>query len=473
MKQGKFITLFLGVSFFTSVLQAQESLSVEQLTQEIKELKQSLAEYKKKQDSNSNDIEELYDYTEHTETLVLEDKLKFGLGYKVNMDNFKKKLANGDSVKNNNVLSSKLMLNIKANITDNLKFYSRLSMYKYWGNGEVHPYSRYDNMQGRVPSVSTLFVERAYFNWFLNRDGKIPFALTIGRQPSADGPSQQFKDNTTRKATYSALLYDGASDGAVVTLNLSHILDNKGTYLRFGYAKGYLYTESQPDVSNAFVGPMDNELKDSDIYGVFFDTTLPTLKHSLVQVSFSKMYNVIANPLDTTDLNTNIGDFSIAGAMLEVKNIKDTHLDFFLHYGYSVGYSNGNNYSDYGSLLGSTTDHSNKYGHAVWTGARYALDEKQHFKIGAEYNHGSKNWVSFTQGSFDVYNKLATRGDVYEAYLMYVANRYTNIRLGFIAIDYKYSRSGFFVGESQKISTLDSEELDKLSSIYLKMSIHY
>ena len=475
MKKRLIISSIVSIFLSNEMLYAKNvGPTVQKLSQEVKELKNTITNYEKIQKNNIKDIEELYDYTEQTETRTLEDKLKFGLGYQVTMDNFSKKLANSKKVKNNNVIANKLMLNIKADITKTMKFHTRLSMYKYWGNGKIHQYSTYDNMQGRVPSVSTLFVERAYFDWFLNQDSYLPVAITIGRQPSADGPSHQLKNSTTRKATYSALLYDGASDGAMLTLDFSKMLSYKGTYLRFGYGKGYIYTESRVDASTAFVGTLDNKLKDTDVYGVFLDTKFPGVKQSLIQISYTKMLNIIANQLDTnTSSNTNIGDFSMYGIMAEFNNIKDTNLDLFAHYGYSEAISNGNSYGTYGGLLTTNKNEDSKTGYAVWLGARYSLDDKKYYKIGLEYNHGSKNWVSLTQGASDVYNKLATRGDAYEAYMIFTVNRYTNIRLGYIALDYEFTKSGWFVGESQKISKINTTDIDKLSSLYLKMSINY
>ena len=462
---------------------AIENSSLNSLQNEVKELKKVIKELRlqqnsleKKQEQTRADLDESLDYTESVETRVLEDKLKFGLGFKTNLDNFSKKYVDGHGLENTNIWSNKLMLNIKANITDNMQFDGRLSMYKYWGSSIQHPYSSYDNMQGRVPSDSSIYVERAYINWFLNRDGYIPLAITIGRQPSADGPSQQFKDNTTRKATYSSLLYDGAADGAVLTLNLSNVVHNKKSFLRFGYAKGFGYTESVPDVINAYIGSSNNDLKDTNIYGVFFDTTVPTLNHSLFQLSYSIMKDIIANPLDSNSTqNKNLGDAELYGAMIEITNLKDLNLDLFAHYGHSIAYPNANSYGIYGGLLSSMGDTSSKVGDAIWLGGRYGFGSHQKYKIGFEYNKGSKNWISLTQGSFDVYNKLATRGDAYEAYLMYVINRYANIRLGFVNIDYKYSRSGWFVGESKLVKDVahPENELDKLNSIYLKMSINY
>ncbi|NPA60012.1 MAG: DUF3373 family protein [Epsilonproteobacteria bacterium] len=443
---------------------------------ENKELKQSVEELKVTQKENKEYIEEVEEFTENTETKILQDKVKFGLGFKTELNNFTKEYASGRKVKSTNVWSNKLMLNLKADITENMKFNARLSMYKYWGSSYTHSYSRFDNMQGRVPADSSIYVERAYLDWFFNKDGKVPMAITIGRQPSSDGPSHQLKDNITRKATYSALLYDGAADGLVFTLNLSKILDYDKTFLRFGYAKGFGYSESANGVGNAYVGASNSDLKDTNIYGIFFDTTLPFVDKSLVQLSYSKMKDIIANPLDSnTAENSNIGDMDIFGAMVEMTNVNDMNLDMFLHYGYIKTHPNSNSYRNYGGLLNNAGSTASKTGSSVWVGGRYGMGEKGKYKIGLEYNHGSKNWINLTQGSFDVYNKLATRGDAYEAYLMYVINRYTNIRLGYIRIDYDYTGSGWFVGESIPIDSVTNKDfkLKMLQSIYLKLNVNF
>ena len=463
--------LILQLMFLS--LNAQQNITKQQLYTEIELLKKEIKNLQSVQKENVAYLDELSDFSEQIETRTLEDKLKLGMAYKFGIDNFSKKYTNGKKVINNNIISNKLMINIKADILENMKFYTRLSMYKYWGNGKSHLYSQYDNMQGRVPSVSTLFVERAYLDWFFNKNGIVPFALTIGRQPSADGPSQQYKDNTSRKATYSALIYDGAADGAVLTFDISKIIRNRATYLRFGYAKGFGYAESRADVVNAYVGASDEILKDTNIYGVFLDTSIPGLKHSLVQVSYSKMKDIIANQLDTNKRrNVNIGDVNMYGAMVELTNIRESNLDLFAHIGHITTVPNENKYSTYGGLLYSGEKKANK-GSAIWVGGRYALDADGEFKVGIEYNQGTKNWVSLTQGSFDVYNKLSTRGKAYEAYLMYVVNRYTNLRVGVVQVEYDYSNSGWFVGESKKNSESTLENLQSLQSIYFKMSINY
>ncbi len=474
----KYITMF----FLATLLNATDSrdLIIEKLLKEVELLKTSVSELKEnqiivqsKQKEDEQYVDELYDFAENTETRTLEDKLKFGVTFKTSIDNFSKEYTDGHKVTNSNMWSNKLMLNMNADVTSDMKIYTRLSMFKYWGSGTKHLYSNYDNMQGRVPSDSSLYVERAYLDWFFNKNSYIPMAITVGRQPSSDGPSHQFKDNTSRKATYSALLYDGAADGIVFTLDASKLISNKSSFFRFGYAKGFGYTENSTTVGNAYIGASDNDIKDTNVYGLFFDTTIPNIKNSLIQLSYSKIDNIIANQLDIEE-NVNIGDVDMYGAMVEVRNLKNSNIDLFLHYGHVETNPNTQTYKNYGGLLNAVGDNSSKSGDAIWLGTRYGFGDKQRYKFGFEYNHGSKNWVSLTQGSYDLYNKLSTRGNAYETYMMYVINRYANLRLGYIQIDYDYSNSGWFIGESKSINNMtEIDELKKLKSIYFKLNVNY
>ena len=483
MKKIILLPLLSALVLNASATNSNNKTELNDLRNEINLLKQEIEGLKTTHEENSNELEEISDFTEEIEANSLKDKINFGLGFKTNLDNFSKKFADGKNINNENIWSNKLMLNMKADISDNMNFYGRLSMYKYWGSSSIHPYTYYDNMQGRVPADSAIYVERAYLNWFFYKDSAYPMALTIGRQPSSDGPSNQFKDNTVRKGTYSALLYDGAADGVVLTTNISKLLHNEQSYLRIGYSKGFGYSESSPEVGNAFIGASNNDIEDTNVVGVFLDTSVPSIKNSLIQVSYSHMFDIVANPLDTNSTdnnNPNIGSLDLVGAMVEFTNLKNSHLDLFAQFGLSIAHPNGKGYKPYKNvgLLSSAGDQSDKRGYSTWVGGRYGFGEKQKYKIGVEYNYGSQNWINLTQGSFDVYNKLATRGNAYESYLMYVINRYANIRLGYVFIDYNYTRSGWFVGASKKISSLSdpretANTVEKLQSIYLKMSLNF
>ena len=490
MKKLLSLTFLISLSSFTLFGDTTTDAKLNEMSQQIQKLQNEVQKLKAEQNTTKSYTDENYNYIEAVEAKQFRDKIHFSLGFKTNLDNFDKKYADGHTVKNNNVWSTKLMLNMKADITKNMNFYGRLSMYKYWGSSTIHPFTYYDNMQGRVPADSGLYVERAYLNWFLTPNSTVPLAITIGRQPSSDGPSNQFKDNTVRKGTYSALLYDGAADGIVLSANFSQLTSIPNTVLRLGYAKGYAYSESSPYATNAFIGPANNDVDDTNVLGIFLDTSIRGIENSLIQISYSRMFDIIANPLDTNTTNNNnpnIGDVNMYGAMIQFTNFKDSNLDIFAQFGYSVAHPNGESYiiknpitgqNHLVGLLSQDGDTSQKSGYSSWIGGRYGFGENQKYKIGLEYNYGSKNWINLTQGSFDIYNKLATRGNAYEAYLMYVINRYANLRLGYININYNYTRSGWFVGESKTISSLVGTDaaattVERLQSIYLKMSVHF
>jgi len=467
----------MALSFSTLYADAQTDAKLLEMSKQIQQLQEEVKRLQAQQHEVKEETDNNYDYIELVEAKQFQDKLHFSVGFKTNLDNFSKKYADGHSVKSNNVWSTKLMLNMKADITKDMNFYGRLSMYKYWGSSTIHPFTYYDNMQGRVPADSGLYVERAYLNWFLTPDTILPLTVTIGRQPSSDGPSNQFKDNTLRKGTYSALLYDGAADGIVLSANLSKLSSMPDTVLRLGYAKGFAYSESSPDAGNAFIGPANNDVDDTNVLGLFLDSSIPGIENSFIQLSYSRMFDIIANPLDsntTNNNNPNIGDVDMYGASFEFTNFLESHLDLFSHFACSVAHPNGEGYLEYGGLLGDIGDTETKTGYATWLGARYGFGKKQKYKVGFEYNYGTSNWINLTQGSFDIYNKLATRGSAYESYFMYVINRYANIRLGYILIDYDYSRSGWFVGKSEKIEAgMNAADtiVDRLDSLYLKMNL--
>ncbi len=453
-------------------------------TVELEKKLKTLEVTNQKQATLINDLQEQLDdldeKVEGVETATLLDKINLNLGFRVKVNNFDKKMADGSKISSNNLWSTKFILGMDSEITKNMKFHGRLSMYKYWADSTKHLYSQYDNMQGRVPSDSSVYLERAYIDWYF--DAFVPSALTIGRQPSADGPSHQYKENTTRKSTYSALVFDGASDGIVYTADISKLTNITNAKLRFAYGKGFQNDETKLGVQNAFIGSQNDELKDTNVVGAFFESDLPTLSNSLFQVGCVHMSDVVANAMDPNpDNNKNIGAMNFIGMMAQATNIKDSHLDLFTHIGVSranpsntlYGYNNQSS----GLLRDSVDDTDIKDGYAFWLGGRYTLDILNHSKIGFEYNQGSKYWVTATQGSYDVVNKLAVRGSAIELYGLYPINRYSFIRLGTLYIDYDYTNSGWYLKKPKKIQNLTQEKksgvIDTLQSIYLQFSVRF
>lgn len=477
-KGRKTMKNILKISIATSLIASLALADTnEELTKKVQELQKQLKELKASQEDGLDELDERID---EVETSTLTDKINFGLEFRSRVDNFKDEKANGESFSQNNVWSNRLRLDMRAKVTEGMKFVGRLTMYKNWSDsGDAYTYSSMDPMQGRRPSDSGIFVERAYVDWKVY-DAKVPLVLTIGRQPSSDGPSHQFKDNTVRKSTYSALSFDGAADGVVATLPLNKLTGIDGMAVRIGYGKGF-----QKDTTVTYVGNPD-AIKDSNVYGVFFDTSLG-LDGSLLQLSAVGANHVVSNvPND----NKNIGKIALYTAMLEFTNIVDSGLDFFAHYAMSQSKPNGE-YSlmdtsnapsmtnpPLGLLTSTPGDTDTKNGHAFWVGARYKLpiSAMKEPKIGAEFNKGNKYWFSFTQGSNDFTNKLATRGSATEVYYIQPINRYAFLRLGAQWIDYDYTGSGYQIGAPMSMAdakTMNPNALNKLTNYYLLFNLTY
>jgi len=87
-------------------------------------------------------------------------------------------------------------------------------------------------------------------------------------------------------------------------------------------------------------------------------------------------------------------------------------------------------------------------GSAIYGGIRYELpiDWMNRPKIGFEYNRGSRYWFSFTPGSSEIYNRLATRGEAFDTYYIQPFNDYLFLRTGYTRIRYKWSGSGMPIG---------------------------
>lgn len=434
--------------------------------------------------SSVEDVEEIDERLEEIETRSFTDKIQMGLGMRVEMNNYNNTYADGTSYKANDIWRTKLNINMKAKIANNLKFTGRLSMYKNWGDSTTRMVNN-DSMQGRNPDSSAVYAERAYIDWIMNPGSTVPVIMTLGRQPSSDGPSYQVKEDTTRKGTYDALAFDGAADGIVLTANLDKVLS--GTSVRIAYGTPNVKDNaSGTSTQMNYSGADDSSYDNTKVTGIFLDKTFKSLPfENLVQV-----YHVSAKDLNADasyDTNTsipgnndtNVGDLSISGFMIEATKIKlGGGLDLFAHYAKSTAKPNGKAIMIggtpaapvMGGLIGGMGDTESKSGNAIWLGARYTINSD--WKVGAEYNKGSKNWFSFTSGSNDPLNKLATRGTAIEAYITKAVNRNANLRFGYVDINYDYTGSGSHLGTPTEITNaLGKTAIKETKNAYMTFNV--
>jgi hypothetical protein len=162
-------------------------------------------------------------------------------------------------------------------------------------------------------------------------------------------------------------------------------------------------------------------------------------------------------------------DWFGAGAMSTLKKVGPGNLNFFADFGLSMTHPN-TNVSGQAGFQGLGTGAffnpaapKENTGWAVYTGIRYDLPSKT--KIGFEYNHGSKNWITFAPAADDMWtSKVGTRGNVYEPYIIqelnlkpissYIAKAF--FKIGYQYYDFEYTGSNNWVGAPVKISTLNA-----------------
>lgn len=432
---------------------------------EINLLKRSLEDY---------DFEDFYVRLDETEKVALQDKIALDLLMKIRVNNNIMEMGNNKKKYINNLWSQRVAIGLKSKIAENMKFTGRLTMQKYWANS-LDMYEAYDNMQGRNNfSNSKVWFERAYIDWLMNPTSTtLPVTLTIGRQPSSDGPSSNVKTNTARKSTYSALMFDGASDGVVLTMDTKKYIANSN--FRLGFGKGFQEN------------PLYNNLNDNIVMMALYEMSLSkdVAKKSIIQFGYVAIRDLVGDLSQSSTANENVGSMDVVGFMLELQNIKNSPFTFFLHGGFTMVKPNGKTVSldvtgdgavdgDFG-LLSNGSSTSSKNGYAFWLGGKYEITKKH--QVGIEYNQGSKNWISMTQGANNPCNKLSTRGHVVEAYFNYLINRYTSIRLGYIDVTYDYTGSGNHMGAPVKISSLDATsgayQKKSIKNGYVELNVNY
>jgi hypothetical protein len=381
--------------------------------------------------------------------------------------------------KNDTLFTNRFNLDLNGKVAQDVSITAKLSMYKIWGsqnegaltNAGNAPFFAdrvgvFDGTLSRVPSNSYLNVDRVYATWSNIADQDMWFS--VGRRPSTQGTPSNLKLNTARPGSggIPSLLVDYAFDG--LTLGYAPDIDSlPGSYGKICWGRGF---ESGYSTSAA------NSLKDTDMLGlavVAIDTD--PLR---VWLQWNRGMNIFDAPVmngtyfGNTNVKANLGDIDWygIGAMGTMKKVGSGDLNWFVDIGASVTHPNDNVSAQFGFqglLTGgffmpeAPTD---KTGGAIWAGIRYDLPSK--LKLGLEYNHGSKNWITFAPASGDMWTtKAGTRGEVYEAYVIKELDlkpisspqAKTFVRFGVQYYDFKYSGSNNWVGAPVEISKINGD----------------
>jgi hypothetical protein len=489
----KFLAVLLSLSFLLPLPafaadQGDLLQKIEALSKELDRLKQQMQEMQQKETAKEERITVV---EKKAEQAAGPSWLEIGGDFRARIDSLSGKThdANvggtptfGRDVKNDSLFTNRFGLNLNAKATEDVTVKARLLMYKVWGMGNTNPVttnaffadrSVFDGTTGHIPQDNTLRVDQAYATW--SNIGGAPVWFSIGRRPSTGGIPQNLRTNTEKTGTAGvpSLLVDYAFDG--LTLGYAPDIDAlPGAYAKFCYGKG---------LDSGF-RPQNNNLKDTSMFGI--DVVPYDTDNLHVELNWNRGNDIFARPDQITG-NVNVGEIDWYGATVMGK-VGD--LNLFASGAISKSHPNSNTYNTmYGLLWDTTTDTSKKSrtGNAFYLGGRYDI-KSTGTKIGLEYNHGSKNWITFVPANDDIWTgKLGTRGDVYEVYLIQelskkpIAKRgKAFFRLGYQYYDFKYTGSNNWMGAPQKISNLTTagpgapqfyEVLDKAHDIYLTFDV--
>lgn len=381
--------------------------------------------------------------------------------------------------KNDTLYTHRFGLDLHAKVAQDVSLTTRLAMYKTFGDQSLDALSNapntpyfadrvgvFDGTLSHVPSDSYLNVDRAYVTWNNLFDEDIWFS--VGRRPSTNGAPLNLRYNAEwpGRGGTPALLVDYAFDG----MTLGYGFDSDalpGGYAKLCYGRGF---------ESGFKWSPGNSLEDTDMIGISIvpiDTGA-----TRVWLQWNRGMNIFDAPkmqntyFGTTIPKANLGDIDWfgAGIMGKLKNVGKGELYYFADLGLSRTHPNDNVSAQFGFqglLTGAffaPEAPKDKTGGAVFLGLRYDLPSKT--KLGFEYNHGSKNWITFAPASADMWtSKVGTRGNVYEVYLIQefdakpIASTQAKsfFRLGFQYYDFKYTGSNNWVGAPVKISDVNGQ----------------
>ena len=418
---------------------------------------------------------------------------------------------------NDVIFSNRLRLEMKAKVNDQLDFAGRLAAYKVFGDSTGVKFNQgslgdvtFDGTTSSLPHGDTIRLERAYFN-YKNQIGSVPVNLSLGRRPSTEGPPLEYRNYSLEGGSPLASIINWQFDGASLNFGLEDVTNIPGFALKFCYGVGFegdwgnssslSASSSVDDVHMAgFIGTLyDNDTTSVELnYAYAWDVTdgftgltvMPFIAYKddlnptdgVNEYYFQKNYGAYVSRVEPS---TNIGDWQAVNLLLRSNLTErfDKNIDLFLSGSWSHTDPSQISKNPFYELMGQGLLSSNgnlesQDGYMVYAGAIFPMPLDA--RLGFEYNYGSKYWFNFT-GAEDslVGSKLATRGQVYEAYYIQpIFGPKFFVQLGGQFYDYEYTGSGNPLGAPVKIDELTSFDalfpvVDKVWNVYLSATLRY
>ena len=461
--QIKKITALSLIAALNLSLFADNNMS---LQEQIKELKTKLQKLEKQVKKNKKTATE-------AKTLANGNHLKWDVDFRTTYDTIDYTLADGSHAKNGSLIANRLLVNMKYDAGDHVRFYSTLAFNKAFGqtlNSQPNnQYYKFDWVTNEALSDDTVKVREAY--WLYSNDtffGKdISWTASIGRRPSMDGLGANFREGQKRKSAL-AHTVNVQFDGASFRWNLENVLPLEGSWIKFCLGRGL--TSAKPRFStDGYDYAKDENYVNSDMYGVIL-VPYDDGQYSL-HLNYAKSYDMIGfdkndiqkyqnaknkyeNSKDKEDYLSmmlaqprfkDVGDLDLGTVMFKAEGIGDGINDFLDDTIFFASYAWSKTHPKNGHVMLGSPD--SQTGHSYWIGLQMPGVIFDDARWGVEYNHGSKWWRSVTYGEDTmVGSKVAARGDAKEIYWIKPLTKSLSMSLRYTRIDYDYTGSNSFFG---------------------------
>jgi hypothetical protein len=358
----------------------------------------------------------------------------------------------------------RVRLNLRAEPIESIRFTGRLTMFKRFGSNTATPFPQ-DSSETRIPQDNGVRFERAWLDWFIR-----PWlALSVGRISYTDGPPAELRENRAQlDATWGQQMVDGEYDTADLTVRLGNHLLVRGFYASWAFPRtddlfsNYLFLNNGTDNLRIVGGNVDLRLDElGKLFvqlGAYhvpefrpFDVPIPSPTPAPNPTNAPAPFN--GGYLFPSSKPSSLGKYTNLSVLVTYKDIASSGLDLFASG--AVGFLDPNNQgiaypigpggAPVPLLALSSADSTDHTTFFAFTGMRYTMPFGEEIapKVGFEFNYGSRYMISFSSPTSTLTNKLANRGEAYEAYVIQPVNERLFFRLSYSLIQTRYT-GGFF-----------------------------
>jgi len=323
----------------------------------------------------------------------------------------------GTSAGNNNLMATRLFLNMKSAPSEKLTFTGQLAAYGVWGG---HAYGFEDpSLKGWSSSSKasdTLFrIRQAYFVYSDEFSNGLPYSFSAGRRQSTDGFLANHREGNSEAGSPLAHITNMEVDAAMFKVDLSKYV--KGAFIKT--VAGRAHTGKGVETLYDKGGYRPYAIEDGDVnenvdFLIFLGNLYDNGQYK-VMFEHANIFNTKGQNLSTKKVSADAGTAYMDAISFQMTGIGDMINDFLDDTTFFASVAMTQYSPDDGhQLLGSTDTET---GYSIWAGFTIPDMITEKGKIGFEYNHGSQYWTPMTWAEDSIMgSKIAVRGDAYEAY---------------------------------------------------------